>query len=469
MTVDQSGIKIFHGSVPTNPDVTGDGTLWLSQGDLNAAELSLFSFDERNAGGGQAVAQGQNAYMVVSRRLQRSALFGAADALVLWTDPIAGRQTSFEYAGAGDARHIYTRLQFALDRFDLPVMAFADYQAAFGDAIATSKVCFYLPDDGDGDGLPDAAELSMGTEPNQVDTDGDGRSDGDEVLFDGTDPRGCDDQLQTTNETDVDCGGRCEPCALGQGCAVAADCQTNICTDGACVEIPRCDDERRNGDETDVDCGAQCPPCENNASCLRDTDCQSQLCSDGQCVAQPTCDDGQANGSETDIDCGGADCPPCDLNESCGDGRDCVSTYCESGTCRPAPTCDDDERNGDETDTDCGGPDCDGCIAGLVCTTADDCASGGCVDQRCLPQGTCFDRVRTDTETDVDCGGPCSACSVGQQCRYQRIVTAEVVSRASVQPRRRALTFPKPRRNRHGLWWTKLCRVWLGPRMSRSF
>ena len=65
----------------------------------------------------------------------------------------------------------------------------------------------YLPDDGDGDGLPDAQSFRW-AQSQIVDTDGDGRSDGDEVLFDGTDPRGCDDQLQTTNETDVDCGGR---------------------------------------------------------------------------------------------------------------------------------------------------------------------------------------------------------------------------------------------------------------------
>ena len=45
--------------------------------------------------------------------VQRSALFGALMP-VLWTDQ-CGRQTNFEYAGAGDARHIYTRLQFALD------------------------------------------------------------------------------------------------------------------------------------------------------------------------------------------------------------------------------------------------------------------------------------------------------------------------------------------------------------------
>ncbi len=42
--------------------------------------------------------------------------------------------------------------------------------------------------DSDGDGLPDAFEILLGTNPNNPDTDGDGFSDGDEVNVYGTDP-----------------------------------------------------------------------------------------------------------------------------------------------------------------------------------------------------------------------------------------------------------------------------------------
>ena len=53
------------------------------------------------------------------------------------------------------------------------------------------------PPDADSDGLSDAAELRVGTDPNNDDTDGDGRYDGDEVT-DGTDPLFKDDAPQKT-------------------------------------------------------------------------------------------------------------------------------------------------------------------------------------------------------------------------------------------------------------------------------
>lgn len=46
--------------------------------------------------------------------------------------------------------------------------------------------------DSDGDGLTDEYELSIGTDPFNPDTDGDGLGDGDEVLFYGTDPLNAD-------------------------------------------------------------------------------------------------------------------------------------------------------------------------------------------------------------------------------------------------------------------------------------
>jgi hypothetical protein len=49
--------------------------------------------------------------------------------------------------------------------------------------------------DSDRDGLTDAEEVNLGTDPNDPDTDGGGRSDGDEVLVDGTDPLNPADDL----------------------------------------------------------------------------------------------------------------------------------------------------------------------------------------------------------------------------------------------------------------------------------
>ncbi|MCI4649560.1 T9SS type A sorting domain-containing protein, partial [Phaeodactylibacter sp.] len=52
----------------------------------------------------------------------------------------------------------------------------------------------------------------------------------------GNDPT-CDDGIQNGDETGVDCGGSCAPCAT-------------------------CDDGIQNGDETGVDCGGSCAPCQ---------------------------------------------------------------------------------------------------------------------------------------------------------------------------------------------------------------
>ncbi len=53
----------------------------------------------------------------------------------------------------------------------------------------------YFGVDSDGDGLPDVQEVAIGTDPGDPDTDGGGRTDGEEVLDDGTDPLDPSDDL----------------------------------------------------------------------------------------------------------------------------------------------------------------------------------------------------------------------------------------------------------------------------------
>src|SRR3989442_1281063 len=48
-------------------------------------------------------------------------------------------------------------------------------------------------------------------------------------------PLTCRDGVRDGDETDVDCGGACAPCATGQMCNLAADCQSTACTGGQCV------------------------------------------------------------------------------------------------------------------------------------------------------------------------------------------------------------------------------------------
>jgi hypothetical protein len=49
---------------------------------------------------------------------------------------------------------------------------------------------------------------------------------------------GCNDGLKNGDETDVDCGGACAPCATGLLCIADDDCATGRCAQDACCEAP---------------------------------------------------------------------------------------------------------------------------------------------------------------------------------------------------------------------------------------
>lgn len=46
----------------------------------------------------------------------------------------------------------------------------------------------------------------------------------------------CANGIQDGAETDVDCGGSCPRCAAGKTCASRNDCQSALCTGGACEQ-----------------------------------------------------------------------------------------------------------------------------------------------------------------------------------------------------------------------------------------
>ncbi|MCA9715631.1 MAG: hypothetical protein KC468_13215, partial [Myxococcales bacterium] len=52
---------------------------------------------------------------------------------------------------------------------------------------------------------------------------------------DGDGEPACDDGLHNGDETDIDCGGGCTPCTLGQQCVVGNDCATLACNGGLCA------------------------------------------------------------------------------------------------------------------------------------------------------------------------------------------------------------------------------------------
>jgi hypothetical protein len=89
----------------------------------------------------------------------------------------------------------------------------------------------------------------------------------------------CRDRVANGDETDVDCGGPCQPCADGLACSVAADCQSNACGQLGSCGAASCTDLVRDGFESDVDCGGICAACGAGKACAADRDCASNNCS----------------------------------------------------------------------------------------------------------------------------------------------------------------------------------------------
>lgn len=90
----------------------------------------------------------------------------------------------------------------------------------------------------------------------------------------------CRDRIQDGDETDVDCGGACQPCAPAKHCSVPADCQANACDAGRCAAWS-CENGLRDGYESDVDCGGPCGVCAAGRACADDADCADGTCTNG--------------------------------------------------------------------------------------------------------------------------------------------------------------------------------------------
>lgn len=225
----------------------------------------------------------------------------------------------------------------------------------------------------------------------------------------------CDDKQLNGTESDTDCGGSCtSKCALDAHCTRAADCESNVCKVGVCaapVADPTCADKAKNGTETDTDCGGTCDPCAVNKRCAVGADCVTLVCST---VCQPAgCNDKVRNGNESDVDCGGS-CTGCDLNKVCNVHIDCKTGSCSGGHCI-ANTCTDNLKNGSETGKDCGGGSCGACVANEGCSKASDCQSLVCTASKCAV-ATCTDGVKNALESETDCGMGCPGCAIGKFC-----------------------------------------------------
>jgi hypothetical protein len=223
-------------------------------------------------------------------------------------------------------------------------------------------------------------------------------------------PMHCDDDFQSADETDVDCGGSCVGCGEGLACETGEDCLEGACGSGQICEAPSCEDDVANGDETDQDCGGTCPGCADGLGCVLPRDCASGVCTAGSC-AEPTCLDGVPNGEETDGDCGGPDCPGCALGELCLLERDCASGICdEDGRC--GDQCSDGVQNGSEIAIDCGGGVCPGCPEGTGCYCQQDCASGICCEVVAAAPPVLPATSKVCTSDSTSCGVTAPQCAM---------------------------------------------------------
>lgn len=61
-------------------------------------------------------------------------------------------------------------------------------------------------------------------------------------------PATCGDGERNGDETDIDCGGSCEVCEVGAGCAAPSDCETGLCPAGTCTLAASCKQILDNGE-----------------------------------------------------------------------------------------------------------------------------------------------------------------------------------------------------------------------------
>ncbi len=189
VAVDSGGdsVWITHGLV--SPPGTSDGGLMITRGQPGAFRSQQAELAE--LGGANGAARIGDALAVVTRYYRRNAVFGSADGLRHYPD--LARRFDFENLeahGSAEQRHTWNNLDIVSDPFGFPVIAAQDEAEPFANDRGSARVCLWRAADTDHDRIPDEAEARYGTRADDPDSDGDGRSDGEEVLDDGTNPAG---------------------------------------------------------------------------------------------------------------------------------------------------------------------------------------------------------------------------------------------------------------------------------------
>ncbi|MCX6708077.1 MAG: hypothetical protein NTW67_00305 [Candidatus Woesearchaeota archaeon] len=106
----------------------------------------------------------------------------------------------------------------------------------------------------------------------------------------------CEDEVLNGLESDVDCGGEpCEKCENFKVCIDSTNCVSEYCDlrNEVCIDAPPCADKKLTTGETDIDCGGPCEPCGEGKSCIENNDCTEGMncTTDTKVCAGPTAEE----------------------------------------------------------------------------------------------------------------------------------------------------------------------------------
>jgi hypothetical protein len=202
----------------------------------------------------------------------------------------------------------------------------------------------------------------------------------------------CDDGVKNGAETDIDCGGSCASCALGDACALAADCTSGFCVDGACVECVAPTD---------------CPG--------TDAECSARSCTANVCGVSFAAR-GTPLAAQTDRDCLRAVCDGAGGSEIIHDNDDlpidgdlCTTVVCTDGT--PSnPTVDPDDRSACTVDA------CDP-ATGVSNTPIDTSDEVACTVDTCDADTGAVTHTPRDTACDDGVACTVDTCDATRDCR----------------------------------------------------
>ncbi len=197
----------------------------------------------------------------------------------------------------------------------------------------------------------------------------------------------CTDSVKNQNESDVDCGGICGPCADNKSCLVNNDCQSGNCENGTCksADNDQCPDDPNKTEPGVCGCGVADDDSDSDGT----LDCNDNCPNDADKTEPGTCGCGISDGdtdSDSIIDC--EDNCPNDANPS-----------------------------QDDLDADGTGDVCDGCPDDADKTEEGQCGCGVADDDTDLDEvADCVDNCPDDanlsqTDTDADgVGDVCDGC-----------------------------------------------------------